>query len=168
MVFDPTCGEAVPASCTGNLWRAQKLGPPVWVIEQHHCHMKVKQPSTHITLPCLLPQSGYGDYQVSQWKGRRADAYATHLKEAMGRPNLSVVTGARATKLATESSSSGTRAVGVEYAVNGPSGTRASGGMATWGWHDLAGQVPVSVLVIMWPYSRWQADGARVVVGVLR
>lgn len=45
----------------------------------------------------------------------------------MGRPNLSVVTGARATQLATESSSSGTRAVGVEYAVGGPSGSRQTG-----------------------------------------
>lgn len=124
--------------------------------------MIVKQPSTHITLPSLLPQSGYGDYQVSQWKGRRADAYATHLKEAMGRPNLSVVTGARATKLATESSSSGTRAVGVEYAVNGPSGTKASGGMA----RPYGGRV--SVLGMLWPYSRWQAENAPAVGGVLR
>jgi hypothetical protein len=55
------------------------------------------------------------------------DAYATHMKEAMGRPNLSVVTGARATQLATESGSSGTRAVGVEYGVGGPSGSRQTG-----------------------------------------
>lgn len=72
-------------------------------------------------------QAGYGDFQVSQWKGKRKDAYATHMKEAMGRPNLSVVTGARATQLATESGASGTRAVGVEYAVGGPSGTRQTG-----------------------------------------
>lgn len=75
-------------------------------------------------------QAGYGDFQVSQWKGKRADAYATHLKEAIGRPNLSVVTNARATQLATESGSSGTRAVGVEYAVGGPSGSRQTGGLA--------------------------------------
>lgn len=78
--------------------------------------------------PCKLLQAGYGDFQVSQSKGRRADAYATHLKEALGRPNLSVVTGARATQLATETSSSGgPRAVGVEYAVNGPAGSRETG-----------------------------------------
>lgn len=72
-------------------------------------------------------QAGFGDFQVSQWKGKRKDAYATHLKDALGRPNLSVVTGAHATQLATESGSSGTRAVGVEYAVGGPSGSRQTG-----------------------------------------
>jgi choline dehydrogenase-like flavoprotein len=87
---------------------------------------------------CVHPQAGYGDFQVSQWKGRRADAYATHLKEALGRPNLSVVTGARATQLATEQGSSGTRAVGVEYAVNGPSGSKQTGGWG-WGWVALGG-----------------------------
>ena len=102
------------------------------------CHLGAQPPrrvcsanTTTITSTvfCLLVhvQAGFGDFQVSQWKGRRADAYATHLKEAIGRPNLSVVTGARATQLATESSSSGTRAVGVEYAVGGPSGSRQSG-----------------------------------------
>lgn len=50
------------------------------------------------------------------------------MKEALGRPNLTVVTNARATQLATESGSSGTKAVGVEYAVSGPSGTRQTGG----------------------------------------
>jgi choline dehydrogenase-like flavoprotein len=74
-----------------------------------------------------LCQAGFGDFQVSQQNGRRADAYATHLKEALGRPNLSVVTGARATKLATEAGSSGARAVGVEYAVGGPGAARQTG-----------------------------------------
>jgi choline dehydrogenase-like flavoprotein len=81
--------------------------------------------SAHSTTSHL--QAGFGNFQVSQWKGKRKDAYATHLKDALGRPNLSVVTGARATQLATESGSSGTRAVGVEYAVGGPAGTRQTG-----------------------------------------
>eukprot|EP00883_Tetradesmus_obliquus_P015154 jgi/Sobl393_1/8272/SZX76909.1 len=69
------------------------------------------------------PQAGFGDFQVTQWNGRRADAFATHLKPAMGRPNLQVVTGARTTKLATEKGSA-VRAVGVEYTIGGPSGSR--------------------------------------------
>jgi len=75
----------------------------------------------------LLLQTGFGDYQVSQWNGRRADAFATHLKPALGRANLTVVTNARTTKLATESGSSGARTVGVEYAVGGRSGTKQTG-----------------------------------------
>lgn len=75
-------------------------------------------------------QAGYGEYQVSQQNGRRADAFATHLKPALGRPNLSVVTGARTTKLATEGGSAGARAVGVEYAVDGRNGARQTGEQA--------------------------------------
>jgi hypothetical protein len=40
---------------------------------------------------------------------------------------VQVVTGARTTKLATEKGSAGVRAVGVEYAVGGPSGSRQTG-----------------------------------------
>jgi choline dehydrogenase-like flavoprotein len=40
--------------------------------------------------PLLRLQAGFGDFQVTQWNGRRADAFATHLKPAMGRPNLEV------------------------------------------------------------------------------
>eukprot|EP00775_Hariotina_reticulata_P009838 gene9838-9997_t len=72
-------------------------------------------------------QEGFGNYQVSQWNGRRADAFATHLKPALGRPNLTVVTNARTTKLATEGGSSGARTVGVEYAVGGRSGSKQTG-----------------------------------------
>lgn len=53
------------------------------------------------------------------------------------------MTGACATQLATEQGSSGTRAVGVEYAMNGPSGSRQTGGcVRVWrvvegsGWHS--------------------------------
>ncbi|WIA36647.1 hypothetical protein OEZ86_007931 [Tetradesmus obliquus] len=79
------------------------------------------------------PQAGFGEFQVTQWNGRRADAFATHLKPAMGRPNLEVVTGARTTKLATEKGSAGVRAVGVEYATGGPSGSRQTAELAPGG-----------------------------------
>ena len=43
-----------------------------------------------LLLLLLLLQAGFGEFQVTQWNGRRADAFATHLKPAMGRPNLEV------------------------------------------------------------------------------
>lgn len=78
-------------------------------------------------------QAGYGEYQVSQRNGRRADAFATHLKPALGRSNLSVVTGAVTTKLATETGSAGARTVGVEYAVGGRNGQRQTAELAAGG-----------------------------------
>jgi hypothetical protein len=43
-----------------------------------------------LLLLLLCVQAGFGEFQVTQWNGRRADAFATHLKPAMGRPNLEV------------------------------------------------------------------------------
>ncbi|GBF88787.1 choline dehydrogenase [Raphidocelis subcapitata] len=64
------------------------------------------------------PQEGFGEYQVTQNNGRRADAFQTHLKPAMGRPNLTVVTGTHVTRLGLESSGAGKpRAVGVEFST---------------------------------------------------
>ncbi|KAG2445644.1 hypothetical protein HXX76_000254 [Chlamydomonas incerta] len=63
------------------------------------------------------PQDGFGEFQVSQKKGERADTYRTYLKPAMARGNLKVVIGARATKVNIEKGSSGARTTGVEYAT---------------------------------------------------
>lgn len=63
------------------------------------------------------PQEGYGEFQVAQRKGERADTYRTYLKPALTRGNLKVVTGARTTRVAIEKGSSGSRARGVEYAT---------------------------------------------------
>lgn len=56
-------------------------------------------------------QEGFGVYQVTQKGGRRCSA-AAYLKPALGRPNLTVLTGAHATRLVFE----GTRAAGVKLA----------------------------------------------------
>ena len=61
-------------------------------------------------------QEGVGFYQVTQRDGRRCSAAAGYLAPAMGRSNLTVVTGAQVEKLVVEDK----RAVGVEY--NGGSG----------------------------------------------
>lgn len=64
----------------------------------------------------LVMQAGYGEFQVFQDRGERADMYRQYLKPALGRPNLSVLTEARVLKVATE----GRVARGVEYVVGPP------------------------------------------------
>lgn len=66
-------------------------------------------------------QEGFGVYQVTQKGGRRCSAADAYLKPALGRPNLTVLTGAHATRVVFE----GTRAAGVEY-VRGGRAERAS------------------------------------------
>ncbi len=39
---------------------------------------------------CVLVQAGYGEFQVTQKNGERADMYRTYLKPAMNRGNLKV------------------------------------------------------------------------------
>lgn len=58
-----TCG--VPSS----RWRTAVLKPPA--------------PSA-----CMVPQGGYGTFQVMQDRGTRADMYRQYLKPALGRGNL--------------------------------------------------------------------------------
>ncbi|HEX6183881.1 MAG TPA: choline dehydrogenase [Pyrinomonadaceae bacterium] len=60
-------------------------------------------------------QEGFGFYQVTQKGGRRCSAAAAYLKPALRRPNLTVLTGAHATRLLFE----GVRASGVEYVREG-------------------------------------------------
>ena len=60
-------------------------------------------------------QEGVGLYQVTQKNGRRHSAADAFLKPALSRPNLSVLTGAQATRVVVEKH----RAVGVGYVVAG-------------------------------------------------
>jgi choline dehydrogenase len=56
-------------------------------------------------------QEGFGFYQVTQRNGRRNSAAAAFLRPAMGRPNLTVKTGAQASGILFEN----LRAIGVSY-----------------------------------------------------
>ena len=60
-------------------------------------------------------QEGAGVYQVTQKKGRRWSVADAYLRPAMSRPNLTVRTGALASRVRLE----GTRAVGVDYVAQG-------------------------------------------------
>jgi choline dehydrogenase len=60
-------------------------------------------------------QDGVGLYQVTQREGRRHSGADAYLKPARGRPNLTVLTGAHATRVLLE----GNRAIGVEYVATG-------------------------------------------------
>ncbi len=64
-------------------------------------------------------QEGCGLYQVTQRHGRRCSAVVGYLRPAMARPNLTVRTGAQATRIVVEQG----RAVGVEY-VEGQGGSQ--------------------------------------------
>ncbi|HET8910442.1 MAG TPA: GMC family oxidoreductase N-terminal domain-containing protein, partial [Ktedonobacteraceae bacterium] len=60
-------------------------------------------------------QDGVGVYQVTQRQGRRHSAAVAYLHPALGRPNLTVLTQAHATRVLFE----GKRAVGVAYIKDG-------------------------------------------------
>lgn len=61
-----------------------------------------------------LPE-GVGPTETTIGRGRRADTASMYLRAAMGRPNLSVITRAQASRLKVENG----RATGVEYAQRG-------------------------------------------------
>ncbi len=60
-------------------------------------------------------QDGFGLYQVTQKGGKRCSAAAAYLRPALRRPNLTVVTGAHATRVLFEKG----HATGVEYVRGG-------------------------------------------------
>ncbi|HET9700996.1 MAG TPA: GMC family oxidoreductase N-terminal domain-containing protein, partial [Burkholderiales bacterium] len=60
-------------------------------------------------------QEGVGLYEVTQVKGRRCSSARAYLRPAEGRPNLTVLTGAHATRVLFE----GRRATGVAYRHDG-------------------------------------------------
>jgi len=60
-------------------------------------------------------QEGVGEYEVTQVNGERCSAARAYLAPALGRPNLEVLTGARATRVVFE----GRKAVGVAFRHRG-------------------------------------------------
>lgn len=64
-------------------------------------------------------QAGCGLYQITARNGRRSSAAAAYIKPARHRPNLEVLTRARATRILTENG----RAIGVEYIQHGRKST---------------------------------------------
>lgn len=68
-------------------------------------------------------QEGVGLYQLTAENGRRVSSSRAFLRPAMKRPNLTVLTGAHATRIVFE----GTRAVGVEYRRSGRIETARAG-----------------------------------------
>jgi choline dehydrogenase-like flavoprotein len=83
--FFRSCKEVgLPANPDFNDWSR----PQVRCITVH-CSKPVTQPL--FLVAWLLVQAGYGEFQVAQRKGERADAYRMYLKPAMGRGNLKVL-----------------------------------------------------------------------------
>ncbi|GMH38701.1 hypothetical protein BSKO_06585 [Bryopsis sp. KO-2023] len=78
-------------------------------------------------------QEGYGNFQVTQDKGVRADMFTNALKPVLGRSNLDVQGGAITTKVVFEEGAGGTKAVGVEYALGGIDGAKESASLAPGG-----------------------------------
>jgi choline dehydrogenase len=68
-------------------------------------------------------RAGFGPLDLMAWRGRRSSASAAYLRPARSRPNLQVITNARATRVIFD----GRRAVGVEY-VRGDRTERATAG----------------------------------------
>jgi len=69
-------------------------------------------------------QDGFGYYQVTQANGRRQSTAVAYLEPARGRPNLEVVTKARAKRLILD----GKRVLGVRYDVGGQEREARAGG----------------------------------------
>eukprot|EP00891_Asterochloris_glomerata_P004901 jgi/Astpho2/4901/Aster-05830 len=68
------------------------------------------------------PQTGYGEFQVAQDRGERADMFRQYLKPAMNRSNLTVLTGAKTLKIETEQHSGKPAARAVKFSTKGPAG----------------------------------------------
>lgn len=68
-------------------------------------------------------QRGFALYQVTQRDGKRCSTAVAYLRPALGRPNLTVVTGAHVLKLQFD----GSRASGVEYLKSGENVTANAG-----------------------------------------
>lgn len=68
-------------------------------------------------------QEGYGEFQVTQKRGVRADMFATALKPIMNRSNLEVQGDALTTKLYIEEGNGTAKTVGVEYTTGGKDGS---------------------------------------------
>lgn len=65
------------------------------------------------------PQEGFGEFDVTQKRGVRADAYKQFLRPALKRENLRVLSDARVTQILFERNGADQRAVGIEYRRTG-------------------------------------------------
>lgn len=72
-------------------------------------------------------QEGYGEFQVCQERGVRADAYRQYLKPVENRQNLTVLTQARTLGIEFENSRGQQVAKGVKFQTEGPDGERHTG-----------------------------------------
>jgi len=72
-------------------------------------------------------QEGYGEFQVCQERGVRADAHRQYLKPVSGRSNLTVVTHARTLGVNLEDGRGETVARGVTFTTGGADGEKHSG-----------------------------------------
>ena len=75
----------------------------------------------------LWLQEGYGEFQVCQERGVRADAHRQYLKPVSGRSNLTVVTQARTLGIGMEDSRGEPVAKGVTFSLNGPDSEKHQG-----------------------------------------
>eukprot|EP00899_Mesostigma_viride_P025389 jgi/Mesvir1/6034/Mv00775-RA.2 len=61
------------------------------------------------------PQTGFGDFQLTQDRGARCSSAKAYLKPARGRKNLTVLTGQMATRVLMDTTGAKPRAIGVNY-----------------------------------------------------
>ena len=100
----------------------------------HLSYCPLPPPSPPPLPPPPRHQAGFGEFQVTQDRGERADMYRQYLAPALARPNLQVVTEARVTRVAMDTSSGAApRATGVEFSTDGPSGARHGAALAAGG-----------------------------------
>ena len=126
----PTFKAVEDAEGGDDAWRGR--GGPVHVSRTD----RLLHPLTHLYLKAAaqagLPlnddfngatQEGAGVYQITTANGRRMSAARAFLRPAMKRPNLTVLTGAQATRLLMD----GGRVTGVEYVRRGRTSTAQAG-----------------------------------------
>lgn len=93
----------------------------------YHCQGIPTRQHTRMCDSASILQEGYGEFQVYHDRGERADMNRQYLRPAMGRSNLTVVTGAQTQHVAFEKHSSRPRARGVVFSIGGPDGHKHSG-----------------------------------------
>ena len=128
----------------GKLSEAWKQDSPIWkCCQKHHSWSSysrrleafaVKQQADPLPVPVAglvmglaVPQEGYGEFQVCQERGVRADTHRQYLKPVAGRGNLTVVTRAKTLRVELEEGRGQPVARGVTFTVNGPDGPRHTG-----------------------------------------
>ena len=72
-------------------------------------------------------QEGWGEFQVCQDRGERADAFRQYLKPVLGRANLTVLRDAKTLRIEMEQGRGNAVARGVTYQTRGPDGPQHSG-----------------------------------------